>query len=39
MNPLVEHVLELMESFGPVTTKKMFGGVSCYLHGQIFAIT
>jgi DNA transformation protein and related proteins len=39
MNSLVEHVLELMESFGPVTTRKMFGGVSFYLHGQIFAIT
>jgi DNA transformation protein and related proteins len=38
MNALLDHVLELMERFGPVTTKKMFGGISLYHNGLIFAI-
>jgi DNA transformation protein len=38
MSALLAHVLELMESFGPVTTRKMFGGISLYKNSLIFAI-
>jgi DNA transformation protein and related proteins len=38
MNALVEHVLELAQNFGVVTTKKMFGAISLYHSGVIFGM-
>ncbi len=34
----VAWALELFESLGPITTRKMMGGLCLYLDGQIFAI-
>jgi len=33
-----DYVLELLEPFGPVRAKRMFGGAGLYLDGTIFAI-
>jgi len=33
-----DYVLELLEPFGPVQAKRMFGGAGLYLDGTIFAI-
>ena len=36
-NEEIEAVLDLFEGLGPLTTRKMFGGVVFYSEGQIFA--
>jgi len=37
-NDFVEHVVETMREFGPVTAKSMFGGWGLYRDGLFFAI-
>ena len=34
----VEHVIEMMRSFGPVTARTMFGGWGLYHEGTFFAL-
>ena len=34
----IQFALELFEGLGPLTTRKMMGGLSIYSEGQIFAI-
>lgn len=34
----IEHALDLFAPLGPLTTRKMFGGLSIYCDGVIFAI-
>ncbi|MEL6620481.1 MAG: TfoX/Sxy family protein [Pseudomonadota bacterium] len=34
----IEHALDLFAGLGPLTTRKMFGGLSIYCDGIIFAI-
>lgn len=34
----IDHALDLFAGLGPLTTRKMFGGLSIYLDGTIFAI-
>ncbi len=34
----IAHALELFEGVGPMTTRKMFGGLGIYADGTIFAI-
>lgn len=34
----IAHALELFEGVGPLTTRKMFGGLAIYTEGTIFAI-
>ncbi|WP_299145194.1 TfoX/Sxy family protein [uncultured Tateyamaria sp.] len=34
----IEHVLDLFAGLGPLTTRKMFGGLAIYLDGTIFAL-
>jgi DNA transformation protein len=36
--PFVIHIVELMEAFGPVESKAMFGGWGLYHSGTFFAI-
>jgi DNA transformation protein and related proteins len=38
MSGAVDHVLELMAEFGPVTTRKMFGAIALYHAGLIFGM-
>ncbi len=33
-----DYVLEMLEAFGPVTAKAMFGGAGLYLDGAMFAL-
>lgn len=37
-NDEIAHVIELFEGLGDITHRKMMGGASFYLDGQIFAI-
>ena len=37
-NKAIEFALELFESLGSLTTRKMMGGLCLYLDGQIFGI-
>ncbi len=37
-NELVAHVVELMQSMGPVTARRMFGGYGFFLDGLMFAL-
>jgi DNA transformation protein and related proteins len=37
-NEFVEHVVETMREFGPVTAKAMFGGFGLYHEGLFFAL-
>jgi DNA transformation protein len=37
-NEFVEHVVETMRGFGPVTSKPMFGGWGLYHEGTFFAL-
>ena len=37
-NDFVEHVLDLLREFGPVTAKPMFGGWGLYHEGLFFAL-
>lgn len=34
----IAHALELFEGVGPLTTRKMFGGLGIYSNGTIFAV-
>ena len=34
----IAHALELLDGVGPMTTRKMFGGLGIYADGKIFAI-
>ena len=34
----IAHALELFEGVGPLSTRKMFGGLGIYHEGQIFAV-
>ena len=34
----IAHALELFEDVGPMTTRKMFGGLGIYQDGRIFAV-
>ncbi len=34
----IAHALDLFSGLGPLTTRKMFGGLSIYCEGTIFAI-
>ncbi|WP_299614311.1 TfoX/Sxy family protein [uncultured Tateyamaria sp.] len=34
----IDHALDLFAGLGPLTTRKMFGGLSIYCEGTIFAI-
>ncbi len=34
----IDHALDLFAGLGPLTTRKMFGGLSIYCDGTIFAI-
>lgn len=34
----IDHALDLFAGLGPLTTRKMFGGVALYAQGTIFAI-
>lgn len=34
----IAHALELFEGVGPLTTRKMFGGLGIYSEGTIFAV-
>ena len=34
----IGHALELFEGVGPMTTRKMFGGLGIYAGGTIFAV-
>lgn len=34
----ITHALELFEGVGPMTTRKMFGGLGIYADGRIFAV-
>ena len=34
----IAHALELFEGVGPMTTRKMFGGLGIYHEGKIFAV-
>lgn len=34
----IEHALDLFAGLGPLSTRKMFGGLSIYCDGTIFAI-
>ena len=34
----IAHALELFEGVGPMTTRKMFGGLGIYSEGKIFAV-
>ncbi len=34
----IAHALELFEGIGPMTTRKMFGGLGIYGDGKIFAV-
>ncbi len=34
----IAHALELFEGVGPMTTRKMFGGLGIYSDGEIFAV-
>lgn len=34
----IAHALELFAGVGPMTTRKMFGGLGIYRDGQIFAV-
>ena len=34
----IAHALELFDDVGPLTTRKMFGGLGIYCEGTIFAI-
>ena len=36
--PFVEHVVEIMRAFGPVTARAMFGGWDLYHDGTFFAL-
>ncbi|MDF3047259.1 MAG: competence protein TfoX [Candidatus Midichloriaceae bacterium] len=37
-NKFLEYVKEILEPFGPITTRAMFGGYGIYKNGVIFAI-
>jgi len=37
-NPFISHVLELLESIGPVRARKMFGGYGLFLQDLMFAL-
>lgn len=37
-NDFVEHVLDMLREFGPVTAKSMFGGWGLYHEGLFFAL-
>lgn len=37
-NEEIAHALELFDGVGPLTTRKMFGGLAIYTDGTIFAI-
>ncbi|MEL7151071.1 MAG: TfoX/Sxy family protein [Pseudomonadota bacterium] len=34
----IAHALELLDGVGPMTTRKMFGGLGIYADGKIFAV-
>ena len=34
----IAHALELFEGVGPMTTRKMFGGLAIYAEGKVFAV-
>ncbi|MEM9426581.1 MAG: TfoX/Sxy family protein [Pseudomonadota bacterium] len=34
----IAHAVELFEGVGPLTTRKMFGGLGIYAEGKIFAV-
>ncbi|MEO0916732.1 MAG: TfoX/Sxy family protein [Pseudomonadota bacterium] len=34
----IAHTLELLDGVGPLTTRKMFGGLGIYSNGKIFAV-
>ena len=34
----ITHALELFDGVGPMTTRKMFGGLGIYADGKIFAV-
>ena len=34
----IAHALELFDGVGPMTTRKMFGGLAIYADGKVFAI-
>ena len=38
MSAFVEHLHEVFERFGPITTRKMFGGHGIYHDGLMFAL-
>ncbi len=37
-NQFIEHLLELLEPFGAVTARRMFGGTGLFHNGLMFAI-
>ena len=37
-NEFVSHVVDLMQSIGPATAKRMFGGYGVFLDGLMFAL-
>jgi len=37
-NEFVSHVVDLMQSIGPVSAKRMFGGYGIFLDGLMFAL-
>lgn len=37
-NEFLEHLLDLLQDFGPVTARVMFGGYGIYNQGRMFAI-
>ncbi len=37
-NPFLEHVVDSLRVFGPVTTRRMFGGWGIYRDGVFFAL-
>jgi DNA transformation protein len=38
MHPSVEHLHEIFDSFGPIHTRRMFGGYGIYHDGIMFAL-
>jgi DNA transformation protein len=38
LDPFLIHLLELLEAFGPITHRRMFGGYGIYKSGKIFAL-
>jgi DNA transformation protein and related proteins len=38
MSGFVEHLHDVFESFGPITTRKMFGGYGIYHDGLMFGL-